>query len=1108
MATITCAVCGHVNAADQKFCVSCGSGLAVQCPNCGHTNPPAARFCGNCGTQLASAPASQPEEERRLVTVVFADISGFTSHSRDRDPEEVTAMVDACMAKLSEIVSRYGGTVDKVIGDALMAVFGAPLAHEDDPERAVRAALEMQACAAEALGGFENLELRVGVNTGEVMYAPVGPARDAFTVMGDTVNVAQRLQAGAARGGVLVGAESFRATAPAVRYGDPVAVVVKDGEAPIQGWPILEATDAPGERRGSTGPMVGRDRELARLRDAWEQIIAERQPQLITIFGPPGIGKTTLAREFVDRVEADGGRGLVGRSLPYGEKSGYRALVHQLRKLAGIFETDSVDEARKKLDGVVTGLVDSETCARLAVLAGLSDEESIGSRDAIFYSARRLVEALGRERPTVLVFEDVHWADVSLLDLVEDLAEKLRDVPVLILTLARPELRESRPKWGGGLETYASLRLEPLGTEDAKQLVKRLLGDADREAVSTIVERAEGNPLFAEELVAAVEEGRATNARELPTSIKGIVAARIDALPADERVVVHNASVVGRTFWRGLLQSLGSNGAKLDAAIDELQRRDLIRQNPTSMVEGDEEFSFKHMLIRDVAYETLPKARRRERHAAVARFIEQASGDRIAESAATLAHHWQLAGDEEQAFVYLVQAAKQAHRTGAKIEAVSLLEQALALHSVEDESRRRSVRLQRATILVELGDFEPATAELDKLLQVLAGRELFEAIRSRTLAANWQMQVTESMEFGERAFELAEELGGADIKALALGLRAFATAMLGRIDEATELDEQALGIWPRGAYESERSETMAWAGIHQYWIGNYDRAIEHSRAGHELGLKRSNVYGLVAGGSHEGLALAGLGRHEEAIAVLEQTASDGRELEGKPIFTSRLVNILAGTYHELYEIDEARRLNEEAIELGNSASFSAAVMSGRIDLLFSDLVLGEVGSAEAAWPALWDAAEASKGWHQWLWMTRLARAKAEIALAAGRLDDALDAALVAVEQAVHYRRPKYSAASRLVLADTLSAVGRTGEALREVRTALAEAEKLGHPPSIWQAALKVAQLCDATGDDEGAGVALEQARGTVERFAHELSPDRRERFLQAPQVAAIFASAR
>jgi class 3 adenylate cyclase len=332
----SCPACGRDNAADQRFCTSCGSSLLRSCPTCSATNSPGARFCGSCGQGLEpAAPARDetpeaPAEERRLASVIFADISGFTGLSERMDPEDVQVLVKSCMAKLGAIVERYGGYVDKVIGDALMAVFGAPIAHEDDPERAVRAALEMQRCAVENATEFGNLALRVGVNTGEVMFAPVEAGGKA-TAIGDAVNTAQRIQAEAPQGGVLVGAETRRATEAAVRYSEAPSVVAKGKERPLPVWIALEVRETPVERPGRAAQLVGRATELGLLTSLWERVATEGRSHLVTVIGTPGIGKTRLAAELAAHVEAQAGRSLQGRSLPYGGSSGYGAFAQQVR---------------------------------------------------------------------------------------------------------------------------------------------------------------------------------------------------------------------------------------------------------------------------------------------------------------------------------------------------------------------------------------------------------------------------------------------------------------------------------------------------------------------------------------------------------------------------------------------------------------------------------------------------------------------------------------------------------------------------------------------------------------------------------------------------------
>jgi class 3 adenylate cyclase len=678
------------------------------CPSCGQENPPIAKFCLACAQPLAEQ-SHGLAEERKVVTVLFADIVGFTARAERLDPEDVRAILTPYFARVRSEIESFGGTVEKFIGDAVMAVFGAPVVHGDDPERAVRAALAMCSAVEELNRADPELELkiRVAVNTGEALVSlAASAAQGEGVVAGDVVNTASRLQEAAPVNGILVGEETYRATRSVIRYQDAEPVVAKGKQEPVRVWRPLAASAGPGERAAGRVPMLGRDSELAVLERTWERVVAEQRPQLVTLFGPAGIGKTRLASEFAQLAGAGGARVIKGRSLPYGEVLPYAAFAAQVKQVARIFDTDEADVACEKLDTAVGELLDgeaSEVAAHIAMLVGLGEEGGVGDRQTLFFSARRLIEALANERPTVLVFEDIHWADAGMLDLLEVLASRVHDVPLLLLALARPDLLERRPTWGGGLPGYTALPVEPLGEKHASELAAQVLQQMQKPSHGSgeIGLVGEGNPLFIEELAASVAEHATAAASELPTTIRGIVSARMDALPPGERAVLLDAAVVGKVFWSGALERMTSGELALSDLLDSLEGRDLIRREPVSRLRGDQQFSFKHDLIRDNAYATLPRPQRRKRHAQVAAFLEERTPE-IHAAASALAHHWREAGEDARAADYFVIAGDQAGRGWAREEAAALYQEALVLLPEEQAAERRELVQRRAVALASV----------------------------------------------------------------------------------------------------------------------------------------------------------------------------------------------------------------------------------------------------------------------------------------------------------------------------------------------------------------------------------------------------------------------
>jgi class 3 adenylate cyclase/tetratricopeptide (TPR) repeat protein len=631
------------------------------CPRCGEENPERARFCLNCGEPLAGV---DRRKERKFATALFADLVGSTTLAEREDPEVIQSVVGRAFDRLAEEVGRYEGLLEKFMGDAVLAVFGVPRAHEDDAERAVRAAIEMQAVLSElnrtfAAEGKPELQMRIGVEAGEVLVdveRASGPRDRMLT--GDAVNTAARLQTAAEPGRVLVGPGVFAATKDVIEYRELPPLDLKGKADPVPAWDALRIrAKQRGERPqlGMEARLVGRDEEVSVLKQTFRRVQSEGRPALVTVVGPAGVGKSRLARELERHIE-----GLPefvywrrGRCLAYGNTS-YSALADAIKAQCEILEDDASDVASKKVEQTVRELFgDTELVASIGALVGVGGSGSI-PREDLFDAWRRFLERMAARYPLVLVLEDIHWADEGLLDFVEHLADWAQG-PILTLALARQELFDTRPSWGGGKRNASAISLDPLTPEESRAMLDDLLsGGPSDDLERSIAERSEGNPLYVEELVRKlIDDGvlRATEAArwevarpvddlELPRSIQGLIAARLDGLPDDEKALLQDAAVVGRVFWAGAIAALSGRGAaEVRDALGRLRVKELVLPNDPPSFSDELEFTFRHVLIRDGAYDSLPKTLRAAKHQEVARWAEGRAGDRAYELAELIATH-------------------------------------------------------------------------------------------------------------------------------------------------------------------------------------------------------------------------------------------------------------------------------------------------------------------------------------------------------------------------------------------------------------------------------------------------------------------------------------
>ncbi len=940
---MVCSNCGESNAPDRKFCGECGAPLARVCAVCGAANAVAAKFCGECGAPMPTAPVdpaagaagsvfahAQPTTtvvaEIRLISVLFADLVGFTALSESRDPEEVRELLSRYFDVCRGLIERYGGTVEKFIGDAVMAVWGAPAATEDDAERAVRTALELVAAVA-ALGaevGAPNLRARAGVLTGDA--AVTLGATGQGMVAGDLVNTASRLQAAAEPGSVLVGEATMRAASQAIAFAplDPLTLKGKAETVPV--WRALRVV---AQRRGvgraerAEPPFVGREEELRLLKDLLQGTIREQRSRVVSVTGLAGIGKSRLAWEFLKYV--DGLAATVywqqGRSPAYGEGITFWALGEMVRMRAGITEGEDPSAARRKLTASVAEFVTEGEERRwveqaLAYLLGLAEAPG-GDREELYSAWRTFFERIADQGPTVMVFEDMQWADPGLIDFIESIVEWSRNRAIFVLTLSRPELLQRRPTWGAGQRSFTALHLEPLDQASMATLLRGFVAGIPESLVEQVLQRAEGVPLYAVETIRMlVDRGQLTErdgvlavtatlgSLEIPATLHALIASRLDGVSAGERSLLQDAAVLGQSFSVPALAAVsGREPSSLAAPLRDLVRKELLAvdNDPRSPERGH--YGFVQGLIREVAYGTLAKPDRRAKHVAAAGYFEGLDDEELVGVVATHYAEAQRAtaqGPERdslasQAREWLTLAGRRALALGSPEQALTYIEQALAL--TEDP-------LQRAALLDTAGDaafrtdaFERSLEHYEAAISIqnnagdidTAGRLTARLIG---VLGNGLARVADATARGERVFaEIAETASDRTLADLASTL-AFLQSngdlhqALASADNACTLAERVDDIELLGSAIGAKSVVL-------YRIGRHREAVILARGRMALAEAAGSLAEQAGASMYISILVLDEDPHE-AIRLQLQSAELARRAGVRSIETTSLLNAAEG----------------------------------------------------------------------------------------------------------------------------------------------------------------------------------------------------------------------
>ena len=990
-----------------------------------------------------------PREERKVVTVFFADLVDFTATAEQLDPDDVRAFLAPYYARIRSELERFGGTVEKFIGDAVMALFGAPVAHEDDPERAVRAALAIRDWLAEQNGPQR---VRIAVATGQAHVTLGALVHEGEPVaVGDVVNTAARIQVAAPESGVLVGDQTFDATRHAIEYREAGTVAAKGKSAPIKAWEAIRVLAQPGvDLSRHHSPFIGRERELTALQERLAWAASERAPQLVTILGVPGIGKTRLVSELQQATAGANEplRWRQGRSLPYGEGISFWALGEMVKAEAGILESDATQEVDRKLGAAVRRTVEDPAESRriatyLGALIGLGGEDpaTADRRAETFAAWRHFLEALADERPLVLVFEDLHWADEALLEFVDELVDRVSGVPLLVVATARPELLERRPGWAGGKPSALTISLPPLSESDMTRLVAALLERAvpAAETHEALLGRIGGNPLYAEQFCRIlVEHGRL---EELPQSLHGIIAARLDALADVEKRLLQDAAVVGKVFWVGALETIGGiSRREAEQLLQALVRREFVQRARRSLVAGDTEYAFRHELLRDVAYEEIPRAGRAERHRRAAEWME--SLGRPEDHAELLAHHYLAALEGARAasgdFAILVERAEHTlHRAGlrairlsANERAVEHFSHAIALVGQLPESEARSrmeaeLQLQLGVALFALRglgapEVEEAYTRATELMMASAPAvEQFPAQFGLSIYHGHRGDFDRSLRLVDRLTEVSAA-GDDSMRLQALHARWMNSLWSGRIEETVAAADEG-----RAIYRPEAHHSLS------FLYGNHDSGVcALALQALAFALRGESVRAVTQ--MHEAISLGeGLGHAATLAQPLTQlpwVLQINGDAEGALLESERALALEHEVAHpQFFGIARAmrgwalsclRRDEEGVAELERALADelqASDVWAAMIGTLLAEVHLGR-GRSEATRAVLDQSRSLTESMPTYFYEAELLRVEAERLRLHEREDDARPLLLRAISTARHHGSWALAVRSGLTLA--------------------------------------------------------------------------------------------
>jgi class 3 adenylate cyclase/tetratricopeptide (TPR) repeat protein len=949
-------------------------------------------------TRLRSRPAQHrsgrldfEKVERKLATVLFVDLVDSTGLVSRSDPEVVRRRVTAFFERVSRVVTTHGGIVEKFAGDSVLAAFGIPVAHEDDAERATHAAFAILAEVA-AL----DLEARLGIESGEVVF---DDAESTFAT-GEAVNLAARLQGEAAPGEILVGAGTHRLLGGAIASEAVGPLLLKGMDVPVAAWRILSDSSGGDVPQAPAAPLVGREAELELLDNMLRRAIRDRRAALFTIYGEPGVGKSRLAREFVAQVE--GATVLGGRCLPYGEGVTYWPLAEMVKTAAGISDFDAFGEAREKLlasceDEVVADLLGLAT----GVLEAVERERS---RQEIAWAAREWAETLALAQPLVLVFEDIHWAEEPLLELVEHLATWVREAPLLIICLARPELLDVRPGWGGGRLRATAIELEPLSRIDAEQLVEALDSELGPELRDALLAKTEGNPLYVEETIRMIrEEGSDTAGTRIPDTLQALIAARIDRLPPGEKTALQRAAVLGRVFWIDALASVSPQLAPIDPLLDDLLQRDFLARELRTTLAGEQALRFKHGLIRDVAYAGLPKAERAGLHRNFAGWLRDRTGDELVE---IRAYHLDHAAA-------LLEELDGAAPADLATEAAQTLEGAGRRSLARQGNRVARRLLQRAV-------------ELEPTLE----RRYWSA------AAAWRLGDLPAVSVEmQRVADEAEEAG--DPRILGSALTALAEVALMRdadLPRSRELADRALEALADGPPAARFDALSVRASIGR-WIGDLDDTESYAREALELA-QAAGLKHLEASAAHELSGIHKIRLELDAAEPLVERALSLAEESGNMVARAAALHSTGCLRMLRGDLDSAEEHLREALDLFSEAGAAWSVARVHNSFGWLEKARGDLRAAERSFR---EAVRILAPLGDRGTLCESQRGLAQILAEEGKLEEAEQVALQSLETVGEHDASSL-ATTRMALGLVRARQGRDEEAEALLRDALAIVE--------------------------------------------------------------------